>query len=315
MVAARTRALLLASLLGATGAAAEERASPFRGELGLRYWYSTGIHKHSHSAQDRFPDLGNPTSVLTYENLDAHAAEIHGRQIFRNHWFLKGVLGAGRIITGSFDDEDYFAGQQKFSDTTSSVPAGWLSHFAIDVGRYQWILGERATAVGAFVGFGQWTEYVDAYGATYTVDTEGDGAPISRGVKVISNKAIWRALRLGVSADIGLTARTRITADLAFIPYATVRNEDSHYLRTDIEDLGPAPNIVITGRGRGVQLEAELRHEIAQRVELSLGWRYWYLKALEAERTLPNFPAFDSLPVVELYSKRFGATVTLTRRW
>ena len=312
----RIRVLGLAlGLALATAALAEERSFPLRGELGVRYWYSTGIHKHSHSAQEQFPDLGNPTSVLTYENLDAHAAEIHGRQIFRGNWFLKGVLGGGRIITGSFDDEDYFAGQQKFSDTTSSVPAGWFSHLFIDLGRYQWILGERAHALGGFIGFGQWTEYVDAYGATYTVDTEGDGTPIPRGVKVISNKAIWRALRLGISADIGLTSRTRLIADLAFIPYATVRNEDSHYLRTDDEDLGPAPNIVITGRGRGLQVEGELRHEIARRVDISLGWRYWYFKAIEAERSLPNFPGFDSLPVGELYSKRFGATVTLTRRW
>jgi hypothetical protein len=312
----RVRAVAFAALLGASAAGAQdERPSAFRGELGVRYWYSTGIHKHSHSAQDRFPELGNPTSVLTYENLDAHAAEIYGRQNFRGDWFLKGVVGAGRIITGSFDDEDYFAGQEKFSDTTSSVPDGWLSYFLVDFGRYQWILGERAHSFGGFIGFGQWTEYVDAYGATYTVDTEGDGQPINRGIRVISNKAVWRALRLGVAANIGLGERTRLTADLAFVPYATVRNEDSHYLRSDPGDLGPPPNIVITGRGRGLQVEGELRHEIARRTDLSLGWRYWYLKAVDGERTLPNFSGFDSLPVTELYSKRFGVIVSLTRRW
>ena len=286
-----------------------------RGELGVRYWYSSGIHKHSHSAQDQFPELGHPTSVLTYENLDAHTLEVYGHQNFAQRWFLKGMLGVGRVFNGAFRDEDYFAGQEKFSDSTSSVPEGWLAYAFVDVGRYQWVLGERASTFGVFLGYGQWTESVDAYGATYTLDTLGDGAPIRRGVKVISNKAIWRALRLGMTANVGLTERTRLTADFAFVPYATVRNEDSHHLRTHPDDLGPAPNIIITGRGRGLQVEGELRHEIVRRVDLSLGWRYWYLKATDGERALPNFPDCPELPLVELYSKRFGAILTLTRRW
>lgn len=311
----RLRVLAFAAGLWTCAAAAAEPPTSFNGELGLRYWYSTGIHKHSHSAQAAFPEFGNPTSVLTYDNLDAHAVEIHGRQSIGDRWFLKGILGGGRIIAGSFDDEDYFAGQQKFSDTTSSVPDGWLWHLIVDVGRSQWVVGERNHSFSVFVGYGQWTEYVEAYGASYTVDTEGDGAPIDRSIKVISNKAIWRVLRLGVGADVGLTHRTRLVVDLAFIPYGTVRNEDSHYLRTAPDDLGPAPNIVITGEGRGFQFEGELRHEIARRVDLSLGWRYWYMRATRGERGLPNFPDFPDLPLVELYSKRFGATLTLTRRW
>lgn len=311
----RIRVLALAGALAASAAGAQEPPSRFRGELGVRYWYSSGIQKHSHTAEDAFPQFGNPTSVLTYANLDAHVAEIHGRQSFGERWFLKGVLGVGRIITGSFRDEDYFAGQDKFSDSISSVPEGWLSYGFIDIGRYQWILGERAHSFGAFIGYGQWTESVDAYGATFLDDDLGDGAPISRGVKVITNKATWRALRLGITANVGLTERTRLTADFAFVPYATVRNDDSHHLRTDPGELGPAPNIVITGRGRGLQVEGELRHEVVRRWDLSLGWRYWYLKATHGERTLPNFPDFPALPLVELYSKRFGAIVTLTRRW
>jgi hypothetical protein len=311
----RIRAVVFAALLVASAAAAQERPAAFRGELGVRYWYSTGIHKHSHSAQGQFPNLGNPTSVLTYENLDAHAGEVYGRQNFGGSWFLKGNVGGGRIITGSFDDEDYHAGQQKFSDTTSSVPEGWLWYFSLDVGRYQSLRTKYGSRLSGFIGYAQWTEYVDAYGATYTVDTEGPGAPIPRGVRVISNKATWRAVRLGLAADLGLSSRTKLAIEAAFIPYGTVRNEDSHYLRADPGDLGQTPNIVITGYGRGMQFETVLRHEIAPRLDFSIGWRYWYMKATHGERTLPNFPEFDPLPLVELYSKRFGVTVALTRRW
>ncbi|HEV7476318.1 MAG TPA: hypothetical protein VGO02_01125, partial [Burkholderiales bacterium] len=46
-------------------------------EFGVRYWYSQATTTRSHNAQTVFPSLGNPTSTLTYENLTAHALEMH----------------------------------------------------------------------------------------------------------------------------------------------------------------------------------------------------------------------------------------------
>jgi hypothetical protein len=296
-----------------TWASALAQDAPFaaaRGELGVRYWLSTGENKHSHNAQALFPDAGNPTSVLTYENLDAHVLEVYGRQNFRHNWFLKGNLGFGRINRGSFDDEDFEAGQVKFSDTTSSVTAGWIGYGTLDVGRNEWVLREGRTTLGAFIGYNQWTELVDAYGAT---DHLGFiGGDISRDVNVISNKLIWKSLRIGVAANFAFGERSQLSADLAFIPYSKVRNEDSHHLRTDPSDLGPAPNIIIEGTGRGVQLDLELRHAVYPRTELGVGLRYWYLKATNGTRKVADFP---DLPLVELYSIRTGVTLSLTRRW
>lgn len=298
--------ILLLGIAAWTGVGAEE--VPLRGEFGVRYWVSTGETKHSHSAQAAFPAFGHPTSVLHYDNLDANAIEVHLRQFFEGRWFIKGTLGTGRINTGSFRDEDFFAGQEKFSDTISSVPEGWLSYGTIDIGRSEWVLQEGRHSLGAFIGYGQWTEYVDAYGLT---DLMG-GSPISRDVKVISNKAIWRMLRLGVNGSFAFGERTRLAADIAAIPYATVRNEDSHHLRTDPNDLGPVPNIIIEGKGAGFQLDVDLRHEVVRRWDLSLGWRYWYLKSTDGERKVRDFM---DLPLVELYSRRHGATLSLLRRW
>lgn len=302
----RVRALALA--LAISTPALGQEAAP-GGELGLRYWLSTGENKHSHNAQVLFPGAGNPTSVLTYENLDANVLELYGRLNFAQNWFIKGNLGYGRINTGSFDDEDYVAGQVKFSDTTSSVPEGWLAYGTFDIGRNEWVMRQGRTTLGAFIGYNQWTEYVDAYGAT---DTLGGGGDISPEVKVISNKVIWRSLRVGLAADLALATRTRLGIDLALIPYARVRNEDSHHLRTDPSDLGPVPNIIIEGKGRGVQFDAELRHAVYRRTELGVGLRYWYLKATDGKRKVVDFP---DLPLVELYSMRTGLTVSLTHTW
>jgi hypothetical protein len=300
------RALLFALTLGVSSSASGEGL--MRGELGLRYWLSTGETKHSHNAQVLFPSAGNPTSILTYENLDAHVVEAHGRIRFADNWFLKGNVGLGRINTGSFDDEDYDVGQVKFLDTTSSVKEGSISYFTIDVGRYEWSLqGDRIT-LGAFVGFSQWTEDVDAYGITVTVGPSGFDEPDS--LLVISNKARWRSLRLGLAAELAPTARTRFAIDVAYIPYAKLHNEDSHHLRPD---LGPVPNIIHEAEGRGVQFDAELRYAIYRRTQLGIGYRYWYLKSTDGERKLNiNFP---DLPLVEFYSKRTGVTISLTHTW
>jgi hypothetical protein len=204
----------------------------------------------------------------------------------------------------------------KFSDTTSSVPSGWIGYGTIDVGRSEWTLRQGRTTLGAFVGYNQWTESVDGYGAT---DHLGFiGGDISRDTKVITNKVTWRSLRVGLAAGLGLGERTRLSADLAFIPYAKARNEDSHYLRTDPSDpiffLGPVPNIIIEGEGRGAQLDAELRHAITPRTELGIGVRYWYLKATKGTRTVPAFPGNET-PIVELYSLRTGVTFSFRHLW
>ena len=304
----RVRALIIALALS-SGALAQDTPPPQvapppqdappafnRGELGLRYWLSTGETKHAHNAQGAVPSLGNPTSVLLYENLDANALELFGRTTFERDWFLKGFLGVGRINTGSFDDEDFSRGQVKFSDTTSSVSAGWLAYGALDVGHH-WLLRQGTINLGVFAGYSQWTEEVEASGAT---DHLGFiGGDIDRGTKVIINNLTWKALRIGFAGQFTF-GRTRLGVDAALIPYATYRNEDSHLLRQDPGDLGPAPNIVLEGDGRGVQFDAEVGYEVARRTVLALGWRYWYMESTSGKRSLPNFPGFAELPVTEL---------------
>lgn len=317
----RVRALILAlalapAVVGQSAFAQDSAPRPQR-ELGVRYWLSTGETRHSHNAQGADPTLGNPTSVLVYEKLDAGVAEFFGRLNFGTNWFVKGNLGVGLVNSGMFDDEDFYAGQVKFSDTTSSVPSGWIAYGTIDLGRDEWVLRQGRTTVGAFFGYSRWTEYLDAYGATDHIGFIG--GDIDRGVKIISNELTWNAVRVGLAASFAFGSRTRLSADLALVPYATFRNQDSHYLRsTDPTSdfyLGPVPNLIIEGKGRGVQLDAELIHEVSPRTELGLGLRYWYLEATKGTRSVPNIPGAAELPLVELISQRAGVLFSLRSRW
>ena len=213
-------------------------------------------------------------------------------------------MGIGRITRGYFDDEDYRAGQVKFSDTTSSMRDGRIGYGMIDLGHH-WVLREGAISLGVFGGLSQWTEEYHAYGAE---DHLGFiGGDIDNSINVISNKVRWRALRVGFSGQFVL-GRVRVGVDVAAVPYAKFYNEDSHHLRAQPVGsspfaLGPVPNIIDEGEGFGVQSDLELRYEIARRTELGVGLRYWYLKAREGTTDFTNF-ANGETPIVEF---KYGA--------
>jgi hypothetical protein len=307
MPVGRARALAAALLLAvgqAVLAQGELPAAP-RGELGVRWWASSGETKLSHNAQVLNPVFGNPTSVLVYGNLDANTFELFGRVFFAERWFLKGTLGVGDINRGSFDDEDFAAGQVKFSDTNSSIPQGRIGYGTIDFGRH-WRLREGAVSLGVFGGFGQWTEEYEAYGAT-----DFTGPDIPHSVNVISNKVRWNALRVGVTGDFAL-GRARLSLDLALVPYAKMRNEDSHHLRGD---LGPVPNIIDEGDAWGVQADAELRYPIFRRTELAVGLRFWRLEVRDGTTDFANFNFAEEAPLVDFYTQRTGITLSLRQTW
>jgi len=280
-------------------------------ELGVRYWYSSATSTRSHNAQGRFPSLGNPTSVLTYEDLKAHALELYGRKRLRNEAFIKGYVGLGDIKSGSFHDEDFDAGQVKSQDTTSTVKGNYLRYAAIDFGGDVWRFYNGT--VGLFVGYQFWRERLDAYGVVFNVPPAGRSDADS--VNAVTNDTTWQSLRVGFTGTAQFERRTRLVVEGALVPYATVRDEDSHWLRVNPPNprdfLGPAPNIHINGTGYGFQLEAELRHEVWRDWDIGAGLRYWWLRATDGTRTALG----SSDPLSELKSQRGGFTFSVTREW
>ena len=281
-------------------------------ELGVRYWYSSAKSTRSHNAQSVDARLGNPTSVLTYTNLDAHALELHGRKSFAGDWFVKGNAGLGTITGGSLRDEDFNVGQVRDTDTTSTVKGNGLRYASIDFGRELWRF-ENGTA-GLFVGYHYWRERVDAYGVVSILGSTPI-VLIPDSVPAITNETTWQSLRIGLAAAARVGPQTRFAFDAAFVPYAHLRDEDSHWLRQDASAgpffLGPAPNIHIEGAGYGFQFEFELRHTLQAAWELGAGLRYWWLRSEDGTRKALG----TSVPIIEIESQRVGIMLSLTRRW
>ena len=285
-----------------------------RWEMGLRYWASTGRHKWSHHDETAtFPFNGNPTSTLTYDDLSSHAAELHWRAKVTQRWYFKGNLGAGNIHSGSLRDTDFAVDQIPVFETNSSVKGKGLAWSTFDIGRDIAGSAQSGAVVSVFTGYHQWVERANAYGLSNTGAGIATPPPTELGntVPAISNEVTWQSWRLGLEARSKWGDRTRVVAEIAFVPYTKAKGEDSHFLRQDPTDLGPVPNVHNNGTGRGVQFELEVRHSIFRSTELGLGFRYWRLYTTHGT----NRGGGEEFPLVEMESMRMGFMLSLTQRF
>jgi len=286
-------------------------------ELGVRYWWSEGQTEFNINSTRVNPIFGNPTSVLDYDGLTANSLEFVWAVRSETDTVFRGFIGGGWLNGGSLDDEDYFTGQVKFSDTYSRADGNAMGYGTIDLAQ-DFVLVDAAPRVvlSPFIGFNYWQEDVRAYGVRCNPDNVGGafcGAPgdvvVPYSVEVISNKASWSSLRLGAELRAKLWDRLTIRTDAAILPVAYLWNEDSHYLRTD---LGRVPNIISEGTGWGYQLEGELRLDVTENWAVGAGVRYWYAET-GGDTDFLNIGS--SVELNEFSSERFGVFGNVTYRF
>ncbi|HZP09389.1 hypothetical protein [Methyloceanibacter sp.] len=287
-------------------------------EIGARYWWSEGKTSFSITSQMLNPTLGDPTSKLTYDNMQGNTAELFFRATNGGNIFAKGFAGGGWLDGGSLDDEDFFAGQIKFSDTFSRIEGDSLAYTTIDLGYdFHLLDGPSKVIFGPFAGFNYWQETAIAHGARCNPDDVGGafcGPPgfieVPFSTKVIRNQANWASLRLGAELRMRFWDRLSLIADAAALPVAYVWNEDSHYLRND---LGNPPNAVDRGTGWGYQLEGEVRYDLTPNWELGAGVRYWFADATHGNSEFVHFNTKVELD--DFSSQRFGVFGDVTWRF
>lgn len=253
-------------------------------EMGLRYWVSEGTTDYAINSSELVSTLGNPTSILTYDNLDARSAEFLLRLTTEDDTFFKGFVGGGWLNSGTLDDEDYSVGQVKFSDTYSEVQSASMFYATVDAGQSFVSRSDYSEfALSPFLGVNYWNELINAYGLRCNPDDVGGvncGSPgdvtVPFSTKVISDDISWVSLRLGVEASAKLFDRFIITGEAVWLPATLLVNYDSHHLRPE---LGPTPNGRDSGHGDGYQLEAAVSWDILPQFNIGGGVRYWHLEA------------------------------------
>jgi hypothetical protein len=289
-------------------------ASPWAFEGGLRYWISDGTMRFAFSNGD--PAFGRPTSTLDWQSLTGHSGEAFARLDHKpSGVFVKGTFGLGTLRGSYMDDRDYFSGPVLFSDTTSEVREGNMTFASADIG---WTYSPtRDLRFGVFVGYQYWREKSTAYGLRCNL-TEITPAPCTPGATLVGNDTAvgifepsWHAARIGFESRFTFYERWAVNLEIAAIPYAALRNKDSHLLRQDPSDLGPAPNIISDSKyGYGIQAEVFASYAITPNLEIGGGVRAW---SLTSDKGRVDFgPSFATAYPLERFEQlRFGGLLQI----
>ena len=256
---------------------ASDSIKPFAGagwsfEPILRYWRSTGRFQKDLGAN--FATERRLVSRLTYDGLTANTNEVGGR--VDSPWliFLKGYYGAGSIIGGHMNDEDW---AYPFNDDGTPVVLGYSNTLSIlrDSGqRYYTIDGGVDVLhgpdyrLGAFAGYNHIFESYGAMTCLSIASITCYGEPHDYKA-FITETDKWDSLRIGMAGDMWLTQGLKFALDAAYLPYVRFSGFDNHWLRPLI--------INEHGNGSGMQLEAMLSYYFTEKFSLGLGARYWSL--------------------------------------
>lgn len=260
-------------------------------EIGPRYWYGSNRFQWDNAGAVG----GLVQSRLTYDDRTTHAGELFGRVDSPSGIFVKGFIGGGKTRDGHMNDEDWGiqdrpgAPQISYTNTRHAKVDGNVRYATIDVG-YSWLRGADYK-VGTFIGYNYFRETMNAFGCVQIASPTNPGAPCApgnpsfqpiptTGAAVITERAEWRSVRLGIVGEYMLTDRLKLTGEAAYLPYVKFTGEDNHFAGNTGVLAGVFPQ---SGHGAGVQLEAMLSYAVTDQFSVGVGGRYWAMWTKRAQ--------------------------------
>ena len=278
-------------------------------ETGARLWLSTGTYGGPQPLGGLVSSPPALVSRLVYSDLDALSGETFARADHASGFFVKGNLGAGGLYSGSLNDEDFPAGNA-YSNTLSRA-SGHIAYATIDAG-YNFLRAPGAK-VGAFIGYSYYAEDINTYGCVQLAASTGS-CPTAPGLPAnlltLTDDNHFNSLRVGLSSQLMLTDRLRLTADAAYLPWVNFTGLDDHLLR---QLLLPEAST----SGDGVMLEAMLDYSITPNWSIGAGGRYWAWNMNTGTATFDFLvtPGTGSLQTARFNAERYGAFVQTTYHW
>lgn len=290
-------------------------------ELSFDIWQTVGRTIWSHDASQYDSGLGNPTSVLEYDELMSNIFELGLKYRLTKKEHLDFSVAVGEITDGSLYDSDYFSaegaqvnntsttGAHRFSFTDSTVDRGDVFSLGFNYGR-------RVTSAQSPFGFGYmlgvhyWEETYKARDILYLECTlpacppEGTFKSIPL---VITNTVRWFSVFAGVDAKLRLGKKAHFAVAVKYSPIARLDNEDTHHLRGDLDQ----PSLTMSGDGTQLDLDAELIYCFNQYACLALGYRYWHRELRDGTVTIHGSDGgASSFPLNQFETTRHGGTLT-----
>ena len=292
--------------------------------FGLSAWISSGQTDLNHDASLTSVLLGNPTSELIYEDIDSNIIQLEVELKFSEGYYLRGNYGFGFIGDGQLIDDDYlsptgaliFSTNERFSRTHSNIDNDNVWYLNIDVGRQ--IIKSRRGRVWGFIGYQHWAEKISARGITMIecpniILCDPPGTISNEDENVIANDASWNSLKVGLDLEYKINRSISFSGRFAYIPYAFLKNEDVHYLRTDLQQN---PSFEMKGNGSGYNLEVAAKTRVVGSLYFEVGFRYWHLMVKDGD--WKNNPVSGDNKIANLNdfnSDRFGAMLGLSYKF
>ncbi len=284
-------------------------ASAWEFETGTRLWFSSGSVGAPQPLLGFPPPPSNLDSRLVYSGLGAITGEVFGRVEHASGIFVKGFLGAGGIDRGGLFDEDFPAGGA-YSNTLSGNASGHIGYATVDLG-YDFLRAPGAK-VGAFVGYNYYTQEINTYGCNQLAGaTVCAGNSIAPTILGISESDSFNSLRIGLSTQLMLTDRLKLTADAAYLPAVNFSGLNHHNARELL--LPEAAN-----SGDGVMLETILGYQITDAWNIGAGARYWAWNTDNGTVMFDNLGLGGPLPPTQLArytTERYGGFLQASYKW
>lgn len=274
-------------------------------ETGARFWLGTGSLGAPNPLLNASPSA--LLSRLRFSDLTAATGETFARVDHASGIFAKGYLGAGGITNGQLNDED-FPAVTAYSNSVSSA-SGNVGYATVDLG-YN-LLRTPDAKLGTFLGYNYYDQALNAYGCTQLAGDTGACVPaLPSGLLALTQTSTLNSLRVGLSTEVMLTDRFKLTTDVAYVPWVSFAGFDDHLLRQLL--ISEA-----SSNGDGVMLEAMLDYKITDAWSIGFGGRYWAwnLNTGAANFDFLTTPAANTSEPARFNIERYGVFVQSSYRW
>lgn len=297
-------------------------------EMAVTTWQSKGDTQWAHDATGLSNLLGNPTSRLSYKNVDSEIVEISLSLPFKSE-SLRFVIGSGIIGSGLLIDDDYVSaagaayygttasGAQRISRTNSDIRNSGLYYVNAEFYPEMFSFDIASMPLQLYAGLQYWKEDYSARGVRQIECTDSTGPPTFcnpvgfndyNNLTVISNKMSWTTLYVGARTRLALSQSMSIDFMLNYSPFTYLSNEDTHHLRSDLRQ---DPSFSMTGFGQAIDLQLDWRYHFQDQVELSIGYRYWDRKVTNADWYSYSYTGTSAATLLDMHTTRKGLTLGL----
>ncbi len=304
---------MTAICLSTAGAAfgMDEDASSIHPAIGIQGWFSSAFAKW----QISFPYVtrsdnragntpagtrGKIESELDFDNIDSPIWIITGGAAIGPDFSFEVLLGTGSIGNGHGTDTDRFladsGGGLEFSqsknDIDGNVKLGELN-FYFNNHRFS---GKHDGPWGAVLGYTHYEDQLHMTNAVQTVSETFDGTvfppkgPFPPGLVLNSNFDFsWDALKVGVLFQPSLTEQLSFIGTLSVYPFVEYKGDGFWNLRAGSgrnDFRSQPPNFTQTSStGYGYDVSVGLAYAVLENLELSAGYRIFYLRATNGTDT------------------------------